>query len=622
MLKNILCLICLLITIILTGSNLKAQQSAPRLTYRYWLDLTNVKNDRVNVTLITPSVVSDEVVFQMPSIVPGTYSVYNFGRFIHKFKACNQNGKPLEVEKTDENSWKILNAQQLYKIEYQVEDTWDTNQSDLVFEPGGSNIEAGKNFIINSHAFMGFLDGMRDFPFEVNVYHPTDLFGSTALVSRNSTEQTDRYLTKNYQVLADSPIMYTQADTATITLGDTDVLISLYSPNDMLNAEVVATHLNQVLFAQQRYLGGKLPVDRYAFLIYLSDKPSLSGAIGALEHSYSSVYFLPEASEDFLASTIRDIAAHEFFHILTPLGLHSEEISSFDFEHPRMSKHLWLYEGVTEYFAHHVQVQEGLISTDVFFRVIKNKIETAANHYNDSIPFTDLSKYCLDKYADQYGNVYEKGALIAMSLDILLLHKSDGHYSLRDLVLDLIDRYGKDKPFQDDDLFEEIAKISGIPETRPFFANYVEDNQPLPLSEILALAGVDYYKEREVEVYTLGNVDIDLTEEGKLIVTGINELDRFGKKLGYEKDDIILSFNGIDIDADNAGEMIQDFKQNARKGSKLVLKVQRNGKTKKLKSKVKPIKKVRHDVFEPMDRPKRHQQLVFDAWINGLSDDR
>ena len=54
-----------------------------------------------------------------------------------------------------------------------------------------------------------------------------------------------------------------------------------------------------------------------------------------------------------------DNAAHEFFHIVTPLSIHSEEIQYFDFNQPKMSEHLWLYEGSTEYHAHMVQEKYG-----------------------------------------------------------------------------------------------------------------------------------------------------------------------------------------------------------------------------------------------------------------------
>lgn len=74
-----------------------------------------------------------------------------------------------------------------------------------------------------------------------------------------------------------------------------------------------------MLIAQKDYLGGELPVEKYAFLFYFMSGSSLSGSSGALEHSYSSFYVLPEYDSLSMQQQLRDVAAHEFFHIVTPL---------------------------------------------------------------------------------------------------------------------------------------------------------------------------------------------------------------------------------------------------------------------------------------------------------------
>ena len=155
--------------------------------------------------------------------------------------------------------------------------------------------------------------------------------------------------------------MYNIPDTSVIKVGNSIVLISVYSPHKMVTSDFLARKLDTLLRAQTKYLGGKLPVEKYAFIVYLDDKPGISGGQGALEHSYSSLYYYGEKDSLKLSQIIVDHAAHEFFHIITPLSIHSEEIQYFDFNHPKMSEHLWLYEGSTEYHAHMVQEKYGLI---------------------------------------------------------------------------------------------------------------------------------------------------------------------------------------------------------------------------------------------------------------------
>ena len=129
---------------------------------------------------------------------------------------------------------------------------------------------------------------------------------------------------------------------------------------------------------------------------------------------------------DALAESMIDVVSHEFFHIVTPLSVHSEDVHYFDYNQPTFSKHLWMYEGVTEYFATLFQVDQGLVDNQEFYGDILQKIQTAKN-MNDSMSFTEMSENVLDEpYAPQYYNVYMKGALIGMCIDIIMREESNG----------------------------------------------------------------------------------------------------------------------------------------------------------------------------------------------------
>jgi predicted metalloprotease with PDZ domain len=340
--------------------------------YHYLIDLTKVKDDKLLVELKAPALTTEEIVFYLPKMIPGTYAIEDYGRFVSDFKAVDKKGKALPVEKVNTNSWKIKNATKLVKITYWIEDSFDTQLGEPeIFWPAGTNIEENKNFIINSSGYFGYLDGMKDIPFEFSVIRPTDFYGTTGLIAQQTGSQlntikfekfssdenkrVDVYKAEGYDQLVDSPLMYAQPDTAIIKVANAEVLIGCYSPNKKVTAKQIAASIREVLMAQKDFLGGKLPVDKYAFIFYFTDKPVMS--YGALEHSYSSLYYMPEMTIEEMKQQLRDFAAHEFFHIVTPLTVHSEEIGDFDFNDPKMSQHLWMYEGVTEYFAGNVQVQ-------------------------------------------------------------------------------------------------------------------------------------------------------------------------------------------------------------------------------------------------------------------------
>ncbi|MEO1053819.1 MAG: peptidase M61 [Bacteroidota bacterium] len=565
--------------------------------YQYVVDLTEVVDDKLMVQLITPKISSAEITFYLPKIIPGTYSIADYGRFVSEFKAYDKKGRELEVERLDDNSWKISKANKLNRISYWIEDSFDTIlDGPSIFQPAGTNFEEGENFVINTSGFFGYFEGMKQKQFDFSIIRSENFYGGTGLIPTNDAnnlntvlklegvkqapagKKIDTYSVENYDRLVDSPLMYAEADTAVINVANTEVLVSSYSPNDMITAKEIAANIEEILNAQSEYLGGQLPVNKYAFIFYFTDQPVTS--YGALEHSYSSLYYMPEATIEQMEQQLRDFAAHEFFHIVTPLNIHSEEIHEFDFNDPQMSEHLWLYEGVTEYFAGNVQVKYDIITPEEYLQIIRQKMVTATAVFNDTLPFTELSKYTLDKYPDQYGNVYEKGALIGMCIDIKLRSLSDRKYGLQNLMADLSTKYGKDQAFKDDELFGEIINLT-YPEIGEFLNTYVAGSSQLPFQEIFKLVGVDYVERETYQDYSLGieqyNVGFD-EEKGQLFIRNAERLNKFGQALGFQNGDILAGINDEDFPpvGPQLGQFIGQKQQAMKEGDEFVFNVLRD----------------------------------------------
>jgi len=592
-----------------------AQPTVQNGTYQYTLDLKKVRNDRISVELICPAIDRNTLNFNFPKTVPGTYSVDDYGRYIHNLTAEDTSGNALTVNRLDSNSWQVNNAGKLYRIRYDVEDSFDAAGRHTVFEPAGSNIEERANYLINTHCFFGYFDGLARAPFEVRVLHDPDFYGSTALIDANPSPTEDLFKLSSYNELADSPMMYCRPDTAIVQLGDMEVLISLYSPNKMIKADYVASHFKPLLEVQRQYLGGKMPVKRYAFLIYVSDKPSLSGSWGALEHSLASVYCIPEQDQEQAIKPLKDVAAHEFFHIITPLFIHSEEIHNFDFINPKMSEHLWLYEGVTEYCAHHAQVKYGITTEEDYLGVLRNQINISRQYFNDTLSFTEMSRNVLDEHHSQFGNVYQKGALIGMCLDVKLLELSGGKYDLQRLMRDLSKFYGVENPFRDEELFPKITALT-YPEIGAFLKRYVAGKERLPLEEVLAAVGVRFESVQRLNNFSLGGIGLG----ADLSIINVSQMNAVGKQLGYLLNDKIVRINGKALTPENYQETIQAIYANAKEGDKLKVSVEREGakgrkKVHHLKGKMQKVETVRYNqlAFDPNATP---QQLALrKVWL-------
>lgn len=549
--------------------------SALSQEYNYLVDLTKVQNDQLEVVLSTPKIDEKEIVFWMPKIIPGTYMESNYGKYISRLSALDKKGRNLPVTRLSDNSWKIEKADKLSKLKYIVDDIFDAENEDNIFMMAASNIEEGSNYVIHPPAFFGYFEGMKNLPFKLEIKKPENFYGSTGLIPVDVSKEKDVYLTRDYDELVDSPLMYNVPDTTFINVGNVKVLVSVYSPKKMVTSTYIADKYKKMLKAQEEYLGNQLPVEKYAFILYFADPAKATPQQGALEHGVSSFYYFSEAPQETVAPYLVDVGAHEFFHIITPLTIHSKEIEDFNYNEPDLSQHLWLYEGVTEYASDHIQVRSGLISPDEFLSKLAGKISISQANYDDKLAFTELSENAAGKHADQYPNVYEKGALIAAMLDINLIKLSNGRKDLQDVILALGKKFGKNKPFEDSKLFNHIEEMT-YPEIGTFLKTYVGGSQQIPYNEILKHVGVILNKEPDKRLATIGKVGLGYNPERQMVeVIHTTQLNEFGKKMGYKRGDLLLTWNGEPISPPLFGKLLQDFSVNTKENEQVEVKVLR-----------------------------------------------
>ncbi len=591
------------------------------------MDLVNVKNDQVKVTVDPGKFTENQTTFHIPKTVPGTYSIDNYGELIENFKAFDYLGKELLVAKTDENSWLIENAAQLDKVTYLVNDSFDMDGEKGVFSPSGTNIDKDKNFMLNLHGFVGYFKNLTEQPYELLIRRPQGLTPGTSLTAASSspdkasaTTMVDLFKAPRYFEITDNPIMYAKPDTAYINVKGMRVLLDVYSPNGAHSAKEIKPEIEKMVTAQKNFLGDIDQTANYAIILYLANPGELDAkGYGALEHHTSTVVVLPETMPlDKLNQSMTDVVSHEFFHILTPLSVHSNEIHYFDYNDPKMSEHLWMYEGVTEYFANLFQINQDLIENDEFYSRISEKIESSKN-FNDTIPFTVMSRNILEEpYKGDYYNVYLKGALIGMSLDIKLRELSDGKSGILELMHKLKEKYGKDKPFKDEELIPAIVSLT-YPEIQDFFDTYVTGTTPIPYGKFLEIVGLEFSeKEVETSFFINGQVPyIDGNPENMTLFfrKGI-KLNSFFEDLGVENGDVIKTVNGESYTIQNAYDLVM-ASQNWKEGEDFKMTVEREGKEITLEGKIATPKDMEVTLGEK-DLPADSKAVMLrKAWLKG-----
>ena len=511
------------------------------------VDFKNINNDRVHVTLYPPKFTTDEVLYVMPASIPGTYAKMDFGYFVKNFKATNGTGGYIPVRRLNDNEFLIIGGNRLAKIEYDVNDSYDDTTHTLdVFNPGGTNIQQDTNIMFGAHGFLGYFSGNQQLPYTLECIKPATFYTATSLDKKQVNDTLDILKAKNYDALVDNPAMLSKPDTVSYMQGATKINIAVYSTDGKVTAEMVTKVIKPVTKTVESFLG-TMPVDRYTFLFYFvgENRKDLrrKEAYGALEHNYSSMYFLPETSDQgMLKSWIAQTAVHEFLHILVPLNLHSKEIASFDFREPKMSRHLWLYEGVTEYFSVLSRAQSGDLNEKEFRRTIRQKIFGSMFMMPKPVAMTELSKnVLLPEYQKMYGVVYEKGALLGMFLDITLREQSGGKVTLLSLIRELTKKFGPDRPFEDTVLFNEIEAVAGK-DIRPFLNTYFDSATEIPYADMFAKIGWKYVQEDSIQGFGFSGVRARMTDS--TLTLSVRKEDN---ALGAKQGDIVLSVNGIAV---------------------------------------------------------------------------
>jgi predicted metalloprotease with PDZ domain len=615
--KKLFLLTLAIVSVTITSIAQKKTESIVKAT----IDLVNIKDDKVLVTMMPATTGKSEVVFQIPKTVPGTYSSDNYGKYIDDLKAFTTKGKELTVTKTDENTWKIAEAKGLSKITYYVNDTFDTETGrgfgkDEVFSPAGSNILEGKNFMINGHAFVGYFDGNTETKYSITIEHPANLLGVTSLVDNDKSESKDVFNVDRYFEFTDNPIMYSKPDLETFEVDGMKINFSVYSPSGTHTAKALLPDLEACMRAQKKFLG---PINNnkiYTVLLYLSDmRANDAKGFGALEHHTSTTVVFPEGMPtDVLGKQIIDVVSHEFFHIVTPLSIHSKEIQFFDYNNPKMSKHLWMYEGVTEYFANLFQVNQGLIDENEFYNRMNGKIANSSR-LNDRMPFTEMSEKVLEQpYKDQYLNVYEKGALIGMCIDIIIREKSNGQKGILDLMQKLSKEYGPNIPFEDADLFPKITSLT-YPEVGDFLNTYVAGSTPINYNEFFKKMGVGSVKKEINSNPFLKDQTPFVTinpETKEILVVPDSSLNDFMNTLGLKGGDVLVAFNDKAYNLDTIYDMIMDS-QDWKPEDNIKVKFKRDGKEQTITGKIKLSKEV-VETFDVVDPSKMNLKT---AWLKG-----
>lgn len=564
--------------------------------HKFYVNLNDRTDDLFKVTLFPEKLTDKNKIYQFAATAPGTYEIMDIGRYVRSFKAFDKSGVEIPSSNISTNQWEISNPQSIYKIEYTIAETFDTPvEKDPVYPMCGSSLEKD-HALINGQTVFGYFHGLQKYPIEIKLEYPSEWTVGTAL-EKNSN---GFYYAPDYDYVVDSPILMGNLTKASAKIENTTVDVFTYSKTGLIQSQSILTGLEDILSATNQFLNG-LPVERYVFLFHFENFSA-----GAWEHNYSSIYVMKEdeLNERYITE-LRSTAAHEFFHIVTPLLIHSELVENFNYEKPVMSKHLWFYEGVTEWASDILQLRDYIMTLDNYLVQVSQKL-TINDNFDQSISLTKLGVESTERQSE-YFNIYNKGSVVATLLDIRLLELSNGKKGLRELILDLAKKYGAKKSFSEESFFNELAKMTS-PEIGEFINRYIDGTEKLPVKEYFAKIGIEYNEFGKVDSSRIGLGFGIGFKDNKFIVVNVDAANSDKLKSG----DLLYKFAGEEITMQNAQQLLAPLGK-LKVGDSFNISILRNGEEPEVSITMQP-RQIKHQ-FNVMNNPSKEQSFLREMWM-------
>jgi predicted metalloprotease with PDZ domain len=172
-----------------------------------------------------------------------------------------------------------------------------------------------------------------------------------------------------------------------------------------------------------------------------------------------------------------------------------------------------------------------------------------------------------------------KGALIGMCVDILMRDESDGNRSMLSLMKELSAKYGKEKPFVDDNIISEITAMT-YPSVGEFLKTHVEGDLPINYNNFFAKVGL-VLGETEVPtnyIFAGGqNIIFDGDQEkGTIFFSPMALKNSFWASQGIQAGDVIKRVNGTDLTMTNAQQVVGGM-FGWQEGQEITMDLERNG---------------------------------------------
>jgi len=464
----------------------------------YHVNVSSIAGHLFDVSLRIENPDEKGQILTLPAWIPGSYMIRDFAKNIVTISAKDDVGKDINIQKLDKQTWQVQAVSTTLTIYYQV------YAFDLSVR--GAYINDEMAFLNGTNMFLAVV-GQTNQPCELTLQKPLQpelshwKVATTMPTDMQVTHAFGEYRASHYEELIDHPVLMGEFDILPFSAAGVEFELILAGGHQS-DTKRITKDLTKVCQHHVAFFADTPPVKRYQFITLLTDN-----AFGGLEHISSTALMysrndLPSLSD---AGQMTDgyrvflsLCSHEFFHTWHVKRIKPLELFGTALDKEQYTEQLWIYEGFTSYYDDFSLFRCGLITQTEYLKVVgQNLTRLLRNKGRFKQTITESSFDAWTKFYKQdesaVNNIvsyYNKGAILAMCLDLLIKSKSNGAYSLDDVMRYLWSQHGKLGIPTPVNIIQNIIETQLNLNLKDFFQSALYSTEELPFSELLAKFGV------------------------------------------------------------------------------------------------------------------------------------
>jgi predicted metalloprotease with PDZ domain len=589
-----------------------------------------------SISINVPSNDCQSLHFSLPAWIPGSYMIRDFARNIHQISAKDENGAELSIVQTDKQSWEVINEGKAIQVDY------------LVY---AFDLSVRGAYLFDEYAFF---NGTSTF-LEIKELRavPISLFITNNQVENNwriacslsavdeqahGAHQVLEYCCEDYQELIDHPVLLGQFEQHTFQVDQTTFHLVL-SGSTQTDIEKICLDLKPLCEHHMLMFDG-FPGKEYWFITLLTED-----GFGGLEHRASTALMYPRFHlpmkhefQDTKDNNWRSpeyqrflsLCSHELFHTWHVKRNKPEVMIEPDLSKEVYMEQLWIYEGFTSHYDDLSLARSKLISHERYAQILAENltrlIRTQGRHLQT---VTESSFNAWTKFYKQDAgshnhivSYYNKGAIVALLLDITLRDLSSGKYCLDDVMKILWRDYGANNIGTHDHIIHDICKVHFGVDISSFLDIAIYSTIDLPYSQMLSSIGLKLHYRSRSGLKDLGGTPADKVA---LIGFGASYQDKDSgimiqsvqdgspaSKAGLQIGDILIAVDKWQVDSVKLQSILDSYAEevNSLTEDKLVLMTYlRQGRLIQSELQLEPA--ILDTVYLSIEKPS-----IFEKWLN------